>query len=47
VEEGGDRVLLVAPVLEHDGGHRQQMRHVGDVAGSLATLLSVELARQG
>jgi hypothetical protein len=44
VQQRGDRLVLVAAVLEHDGGHADQVRDVGDLA-ALAELVLVQLGR--
>jgi len=41
VQQRGDRLILVAAVLQHDGSHRQQMRQVG-LARDFPPLLGVQ-----
>lgn len=36
VEQCGDRLVLVAAVLQHQGADAEQVRDVGDLAGALA-----------
>lgn len=42
MQEGGNRFVLVAPVLQHERAHRQEVREVGDGC-SLSELEPVQL----